>query len=169
MNDNDQPTGIELYFIRHAHAGSAEQWTGADELRPLSDKGIGQAERLGVHLALLGFSPDVILSSPKLRALQTAEIVAAALGKQVKVDDRLADEVELSDLDAIVRDTGPARRPVLVGHDPDFSQLVTDLTGAREIALKKGALARIDVVGEIAPVGGTLRWLLPPDLVPRAD
>jgi phosphohistidine phosphatase SixA len=54
---------------------------------------------------------------------------------------------------------------VLVGHDPDFSQLVVALTGARELEMKKGALVRIDIGGDVAPGTGALRWLLPPDLV----
>ena len=59
---------IELYFLRHAHAGDPEAWTGDDAARPLSDKGEKQAERLGAFLAGVGFKPDAIISSPKLRA-----------------------------------------------------------------------------------------------------
>ena len=55
---------------------------------------------------------------------------------------------------------------MLVGHDPDFTELVSTLAGAREIPMKKGALARVDAARPLEPGGGVLRWLIPPDLLP---
>ena len=157
---------VSLHLLRHAHAGSAESWTGDDDLRPLSEKGIGQAERLGRHLAEVGFAPDVILTSPKVRALQTAGIVGRALGIEPRIDERLGGPLELGVVDRILRDAGSPRQPVLVGHDPDFSELVTTLVEARSIPMKKGAIARVDLALGLQPGGGLLRWLLPPDLLP---
>jgi phosphohistidine phosphatase SixA len=165
MGDTARP--VALHLLRHADAGDAEAWTGDDDVRPLSDKGVRQAERLGLHLALVGFEPDVILSSPKLRASQTAEIVAAALGTTVTLEDRLASSVALGAVDKVLRDHGEPRRPVLVGHDPDFSDLLASLVGAPAMPMKKGALARVDLVIGPEPGGGVLRWLLPPDALPR--
>ena len=65
---------IELHLLRHADAGDPMAWDGPDEARPLSDKGERQADRLGRFLAGVGFAPDVIITSPKVRAAQTAEI-----------------------------------------------------------------------------------------------
>lgn len=156
---------MQLHLIRHADAGDPGAWRGDDDERPLSDKGYAQAERLALHLALVGFEPDAVLSSPKVRARQTAEIVASALGQDVRLDDRLGGGLPLQAVEAILRDAGDVARPVLVGHDPDFSELLSTLTGG-QLEMKKGALARIDLQDGLRPGGGRLRWLLPPDLVP---
>ena len=156
---------LQLHLLRHADAGDPGAWRGDDDERPLSDKGYEQAERLALHLALLGFEPDAILSSPKVRARQTAEIVASAVGQEVRIDDRLGGGLSLQTVEAILRDVGEAARPVLVGHDPDFSELLSSLTGAR-LEMKKGALARIDLPDALRDGAGQLRWLLPPDLLP---
>ena len=58
---------IQLHLLRHAHAGDPMKWSGPDDVRPLSEKGRLQAERLGLLLADAAFEPDAILSSPKLR------------------------------------------------------------------------------------------------------
>ena len=156
---------IELHLLRHAHAGDAAAWRGPDEARPLSDKGEKQADRLGRFLAGVGFEPDAIITSPKVRAAQTAERVAEALGLPVTTDDRLAGALDEDALEAILRDAGDPQRPVLVGHDPDFSELLDDLTGSSGLEMKKGAIARIDIERPPAPGTGTLAWLVTPDLL----
>ena len=65
---------IELHLLRHAHAGDPMAWDGPDERRPLSDKGEKQADRLGRFLAGVGFAADAVITSPKVRAAQTAEM-----------------------------------------------------------------------------------------------
>jgi phosphohistidine phosphatase SixA len=155
----------ELCLLRHGHAGDPEGWTGDDAARPLSAKGKGQADLLGGFLAGVGFRPDAIVSSPKLRARQTAEIVGRHLGVKVTLDDRLAGAFDGATVDAILADLGAPARPVLVGHDPDFSELLGWLIGSDRVAMKKGAFARVDVAGPVASGDGTLRWLVPPDLL----
>ena len=152
-----------LHLLRHAHAGDPSSWNGPDAARPLSEKGQGQSERVGAHLASIAFTTDAIITSPKLRALQTAEIVAGHLRLTVRTDDRLAASMDLPTVEAVLRDAGDPDRPVLVGHDPDFSELVAMLTAAAGIPMRKGALARIELDRPLRPGGGTLRWLLPPD------
>jgi len=152
-----------LHLLRHAHAGDPSSWNGPDATRPLSEKGQGQSERVGAHLASIAFTTDAIITSPKLRAAQTAEIVAGHLGLAVVTDDRLANSLDLPTVEAVLRDAGDPDRPVLVGHDPDFSELVAMLTAAAGIPMRKGALARIELDRPLRPGGGTLRWLLPPD------
>lgn len=157
---------FELYLLRHADAGDPMAWDGPDEERPLSRKGRRQAERMGAFLAGLGFEVDVLVTSPKARARETADIVGAALDRPVATDDRLAQglEVDVEMLRAIVAGFPDARRLLLVGHDPEFSDLVETLTGAAA-PLKKGALARLDVLYDLAPGGVVLRWLIPPELL----
>lgn len=156
---------VRLHLLRHADAGDPARWAGPDEARPLSDKGRRQAERLARLLAAAGFETDALISSPKVRAIQTAEPVGHALGVEVRVDDRLAGGLDGPTVAAVLADAGDPRRPVLVGHDPDFSWLLSALVGA-EISMKKGALARVDAPAALADGSGTLRWLITPDLLP---
>jgi phosphohistidine phosphatase len=156
---------IQLGFLRHADAGDPAAWAGDDSLRPLSEKGELQAERLGSFLAEVGFRPDALISSPKVRARRTAEIVGAAIGVGVRLEDRLARGFDPATLDEILADAGDPARPVIVGHDPDFSQVLSWLANADGLTMKKGALARVDVRGPISAGRGTLRWLVPPDLL----
>jgi phosphohistidine phosphatase len=157
-----------LTLVRHADAGDPAAWQGPDATRPLSDKGRAQAERLGAFLADHEFRTDAIISSPKLRALQTAEIVAGHLGVTVTTDDRLGEPLELAGVDAVLRDAQDPDDPMLFGHDPDFSEIVAELCGAANVPMRKGALARIQADRPLQAGGGTLRWLIPPDaLRPR--
>ena len=155
---------VRVHLLRHAHAGSAFEWTGDDDLRPLTHKGRQQSERLGVFLEAHAIRPDVIVSSPKVRAQQTAEIVAAKLGMTVKLDQRLGSGFGKSELWALLDETG-AREPLFVGHDPDLSALLCYLVDAAEINLKKGALATIDLQTKLGDGDGELRWLLPAELL----
>lgn len=155
----------QLHLLRHADAGDPMAWRGDDDARPLSELGIRQAERLGTFLAEIGFRPDAVISSPKVRARQTADIVATAIGAGVRSDDRLGAGVGPEVVDAVLADAGHPERPVLVGHDPDFSHLLAWLGGADGVTMKKGAFARIDVKGRVADGRGALRWLVPPDLL----
>jgi phosphohistidine phosphatase len=159
---------VELYLLRHADAGAPEQWTRPDAERPLSAKGHRQVERVGRWLARLGFEPDAIITSPKVRAAETAQAVADALGRTVGADDRLAGPFDTAVLEQILHDAGSPRRPIVVGHDPDFSEVLATLVGAPELSMRKGAIARVDLDGTIEPGAGVLRWLIPPDAVPES-
>lgn len=152
-----------LYLLRHAHAGDASTWDGPDALRPLTDKGRRQAERLGRFLAETGFASDAMITSPRVRAAQTAEIVADLLGTSVTVDERLGGGLDIRAAEAILADHGDPERPVLVGHDPDLTDLLARLCGADGVPMRKGALARIEIDRPLLPGGGMLRWLIPPD------
>jgi phosphohistidine phosphatase len=156
-------TAVELYLVRHAHAGDPARWTGPDERRPLSAKGRLQAERLGRHLAAIRLDIEVIVSSPKVRARETADLVATALGTEVRIDERVGGGLTIGSLEDVLADAGNPARAMVVGHDPDFSELVADLSGAPSIPMRKGALARLDAARPLRPGGAILRWLLPPD------
>ena len=157
----------DLLFVRHAHAGNALSWDGPDDLRPLTAKGLRQATRLGNLLSAADIHPDVILSSARLRAVQTAEVLSAALGSSVQLDARLADGLSMENLPQVIEAASGAAQLMLVGHDPDFSDLVSELIGA-PIAVRKGALVRIEVdAGGLTPGAGILRWLIPPEALGR--
>ena len=152
-----------LDLVRHADAGDPMAWDGPDAARPISEKGKKQARRLGEHLRSIGYRTEAVITSPKLRASQTAEIVAEPIGSTVSEDDRLAGPLDLEIVDAILHDAGDLERAMLVGHDPDFSELLSVLCGAAGVTMRKGALARIEIDRPLRAGGGTLRWLLPPD------
>jgi phosphohistidine phosphatase len=158
----------ELLLLRHADAGDPEAWTRADAERPLSPKGHRQAARVARWLSAIGHQPDAIITSPKVRAAQTAAAVADAFGMSVVEEPRLAGPLGPRDVEEILNDAGNPARPVLVGHDPDFSELAALLTGVPTLELRKGALARIDIMPPLDEGAGTLRWLVPPDALPDA-
>jgi phosphohistidine phosphatase len=154
---------VLLDLLRHADAGDPMSWDGPDATRPLSDKGRKQTGRLADHLAGIGYEVDAVITSPKVRAAQTAELVADRIKAKVSVDDRLGSDFDLETVDAIVTDAGDPERVLLVGHDPDFSELIAVLCGAAGVTMRKGAFARIEVDRPLIAGIGTLRWLLPPD------
>lgn len=157
---------LQLYLLRHADAGDPMAWPGDDAERPLSAKGKRQARRLGSMLADIGWKPDVILTSPKIRAVHTARLIGRAVDVEPTDETRLASAFELGDVRSMLASHPDARRVVLVGHDPDFSSLASTLTGAH-IELRKGAIARIDLADSGPAAGsGALRWLIPPGVVP---
>ena len=157
---------LELYFLRHADAGDPMTWAGDDADRPLSKKGRRQSKNVMRLLDDLHLRVDAVLTSPKLRAADTAKIVAKALGKKAHADDRLSIDFGEEALAGLLAEWGPSvQRVVLVGHDPDFSHLVSWLAGT-SITMRKGALARLDLADRTLGAGhGSLRWLLPPDAV----
>jgi len=157
----------QLCLLRHAHAGDPMKWTGSDDLRPLTEKGRLQSERLGLFLAVTGSGPDAILSSPLTRAVETARLVAAPFGLRVDVVDELGGPLDLEVLERLLRSAGDPRRPLLVGHDPDFSMLAAEMAGVSELPMRKATLVRIDVMRPLQPGQGVLRWLLTPDLLAR--
>ncbi|MBA2300723.1 MAG: histidine phosphatase family protein [Chloroflexi bacterium] len=143
-----------LHLLRHAHAGDPEAWDGPDAARPLSEKGQAQAERLGSFLADIAFKTDAVITSPKLRAAQTAQIVAGHLGIVVHEDDRLAGSLDLDTLEALLSRAENPDRPVLVGHDPDFSELLALLCDAANVPMRRAPWPRSRSIGRSGPVAG---------------
>lgn len=157
--------GLKLYFLRHGQAGSRHEWRGDDSQRPLTVEGKQSMQREAAAISKLKVPLDVILSSPLVRACQTAEIVAKALGSAARLvtDGRLAPGFGPKQLAAIVTEHRSARGLMLVGHEPDFSETISQVTGGGRLTMKKGALAHVDV--EPATLKGTLVWLLPPKVL----
>jgi phosphohistidine phosphatase len=122
-----------LWLLRHAEAADGFP----DDERPLTERGTRQAEAAGRALQQLGTRIDVCLSSPKLRAVQTAQLACAPLGVEVVIERRLSGEP--FDVDELVAGLGDV---LLVGHDPSFSLTLHDLTGA-QARMRKGGLAAI--------------------------
>jgi len=134
-----------IYLLRH---GDAEPGNGDDAARPLTAEGERQAEAAGRALAVLGAEIDACLTSPKVRAAETARLACEPLGLGVEA----ATELSGGDFDALGLAAGRGD-VLLVGHEPSFSTEIARLTGART-KLRKGGLASVD--------GGTLVGLLRP-------
>jgi phosphohistidine phosphatase len=152
---------MRLYLLRHA---TATDVASTDEERALTQEGREEARVAGVALAKLGAKPSHILSSPLVRARQTAEIAAKAL--KFSKDIELADELEngtstaalLKALHSYASD-GPV---LLVGHMPSLSEHLAALIGsedAQNLSMGKGSVACVEI--EPLRVGaGQLRWLM---------
>jgi phosphohistidine phosphatase len=122
-----------LWLLRHGEAADGAP----DDGRPLTERGARQADAAGRALARLGTNIDVCMSSPKLRAMQTAQRACEPLGIEVTVEPRLSGEpFDVHDLTVGLGDV------LLVGHDPSFSLLLHDLTGT-QARMRKGGLAGV--------------------------
>ncbi|MGH2916465.1 MAG: SixA phosphatase family protein [Solirubrobacteraceae bacterium] len=123
-----------LWLLRHADAAPGER----DELRPLTEKGLAQARVAGRALARLGVEIDVCLTSPRLRAVQTARHACEPLGLEPEVQRALDGGSEF-DATALAAGRGEV---LIVGHNPTISIALADLTGAR-VRFRKGGLAAV--------------------------
>lgn len=157
---------LRLYFLRHGKAWSRADWHEDDDLRPLTDTGEAVVHAEGRAMKAMGLAPDVIVTSPLARARRTAEIVAEELGMSERLveDRRLVHGFDAGRLAEIVAREAPAASLMVVGHEPDFSATVAELTGGGRVDFKKGALARVDVGGPRLD-DGILAWLLTPALM----
>ena len=133
-----------LWLLRHAEAADGRP----DAARPLTPRGIRDARATGIALARLGVRLDVCLSSPKRRALETAELVCEPLAVEVVAEPALAGfRYEPEQLAAGLGDV------LLVGHNPTISSVLRDLTGAR-VHMRAAGIAGVD--------GGELVVLMTP-------
>jgi phosphohistidine phosphatase len=157
---------VILYFLRHGKAGQGDPSDPTDDARELTDTGVAELRAAAPLWRRLNLRPDVILSSPLPRALQTAELFADGIGSNHRpvIDDRLRPGADWADLAQALAAHRDARRVMFVGHEPDFSIAIQELTGARAVRMRKGGLACVEFPGIPEPGAGELAWLLDPDL-----
>lgn len=130
----------QLWLLRHGEAEPAG--AGPDAERPLTDRGRDQSRAAGRALLRLGVEFDAVYASPRLRALDTARLAAAELGLRHHVHQPLHGGFGRADAEELLAACSPDARLLLVGHEPDFSQLVYDFTGGR-VDFKKGGVAAL--------------------------
>ncbi len=130
---------MRLYLVRHAHAAPGEP----DELRALTSEGQREAQSLGELLAAEGVRPDAILSSPLLRARQTAEELGRATGVQAAADERLGPGATTADVLEAVEGRGES--VIVVGHQPDCGRIAAELGDGREPPFPPAGMAALDV------------------------
>lgn len=157
-----------LYFLRHGRAG--EQRPIDDDGRELTTEGL-VALRGAVSLwRRLNLRPDLVLSSPLVRARQTAELFCAGLQLPAPVvDETLGPGAAWASFARALTRAPDARRVLFVGHEPDLSSTVALLSGAASVRLRPGGLACLEFYGVPEPGAGEIAWLLDPDLYVEGD
>jgi phosphohistidine phosphatase len=134
----------QLWFLRHGEAEPHDARPDVD--RRLTERGETQSRAAGRALAALEVAFQLVLTSPRIRALDTARLACQELGSDFVVDDKLSSEFAIDDALELAAAAGNDKRVLFVGHDPDFTQVVFDLTGAR-IDMKKGGVAAVRMLG----------------------
>jgi len=135
----------QLWFLRHGEAEPHDA-RADDADRRLTERGEQQSRTAGQALAALEIAFQLVLTSPRIRAMDTARLACQELGSDFVVDNALSSEFAVDDALALAGAAGDDKRVLLVGHDPDFTQVVCDLTGART-DLKKGGVAGVRMTG----------------------
>jgi phosphohistidine phosphatase len=156
---------IELYLVRHGLAAERGPSYPDDRLRPLTPAGVKKFASSVPGLLELEVVIDFVLTSPLVRARDTATLLAAGLEPKpaIEVEALAPGGRHAAILDAIKTHAKRYRRLALVGHEPDLGELAARLLGARgQVQFKKGAVCAIDVDGATPGGPGTLRWLLTP-------
>lgn len=147
---------MKLYLLRHGKA-DWPNWDKPDDDRPLTDEGKEQVAAVAKMLARFEIAPAIV-TSPLPRASQTAEIAGKYLNQKVRVDPLLRPGFEAGKLRKLLKDfSGDSL--MVVGHEPDFTETIFQLTGGRT-KLSKAGVAFIEL--DATSMKGKLRWLVPP-------
>jgi phosphohistidine phosphatase len=154
---------MQLYFLRHGEA-DWPGWTKPDDERPLTDFGKKEVRQVAKFLNRLKVKADLIVTSPLPRALQTAEVAAEELKTKLRQDEALEPGFGISKLRTVVKRHG-SKVLMLVGHEPDFSSVISALTGAF-LKLSKAGVVLVDI--DLETEKGRLLWLFPPKFARKA-
>lgn len=147
---------MKLYLLRHGKA-DWPNWNKSDDERPLTQDGRDQVAAVAKLLARLEIAPAIV-TSPLPRASQTADIAGKYLKQKVRVDPLLRPGFGAGKLKKLLKDfSGDSL--MVVGHEPDFTQIIFSLTGGRT-KLSKTGVALIEL--NATSMKGELRWLVPP-------
>jgi phosphohistidine phosphatase len=130
---------VRLYLVRHTEAARGEP----DDLRPLTAEGREAARALGERLAAKGVRPETVLSSPLLRARETAAELCRTFGCEPEADERLAPGANAENVRAAV--AGRGDQVVVVGHQPDVGQIAAELSGGPQPEFPPGGVAVLDL------------------------
>jgi phosphohistidine phosphatase len=145
----------QLWLLRH---GDAEPHGARPDFeRRLTEKGERQSKAAGAALQRLGIEFHTVFTSPRVRARETAKLACESLGGEPVVHERLSGGFAVDDALELVAGFDDNARILVVGHEPDFSQVILDLTGGR-VDMKKGGVAGVRLEGR----GGELIVLIRP-------
>jgi phosphohistidine phosphatase len=158
---------VILYFLRHGKAGSPRPTN--DDARELTDGGRAALRAAAPVWRRLNIRPDVVISSPLPRAVQSAELFGEAVGGELVTNDGLRPGASWEQLARAAAELPDAQRVAFVGHEPDLSRAIVELTGAASVRMRAGGLACLEFDGTPEPGGGEIAWLLDPDLYTDDD
>lgn len=144
----------QLWFLRHGEAEPHD--SRPDPERRLTPRGEVQSRSAGLALAALELNFQLVVTSPRVRALDTARLACEALGVEPIVDESLSSGFDVEDALELAHAAGDDKRLLFVGHNPDLVEVVADLTGA-SIELKKGGVAAVRRHGRRGEVVVVLR------------
>lgn len=155
---------MQIILVRHASAEDREK-AELDEERRLTDAGRVEAKTTGRALRALGVKPDLILTSPLVRAVQTAEIIARVFrGLAVKQERLLGPAGDWALLDGRVKEVQRkgARSVILVGHRPHLNEYIARLIGdgKGQVVLSKSGAACVEITETSSTLAGELKWLM---------
>ena len=145
----------QLWFLRHGEAEPHDARPDAE--RRLTERGEAQARSAGAAMRALGLAFQMAFTSPKVRAADTARLACAELDIVAMEHRPLTEGFDRDDARELIAAAGSDKRVLVVGHEPDFTRVLHDLTGAR-IELKKGGVAGVRIV----PGGAELIALMRP-------
>src|SRR3954463_9937001 len=128
----------QLWLLRHGEAEPHD--ARPDPERRLTERGEEQSRLAGSALRALDVNFHLVFTSPKERALATARLACDALSCDLVVHDKLGSEFDVEDALELLAMGGDEQRILVVGHNPDFQQIVYDLTGG-SVEMKKGGVA----------------------------
>ena len=161
---------MELYVIRHAIAeplGTGHEFS--DQKRSLTGEGRSRMREVVKGLKKLGVQLDLILTSPLVRAVETAEILAGSLGinrKEIRQTPALEPGAVVDQLFAEIKNEAGSESIAIVGHQPDLGHLISRIVqiddGVLSVQLKKGGICCINVRETVPTLRGDLMWLLTP-------
>ena len=149
-----------VYLARHAWAGHyGDPGCPDDSLRPLTEEGVERYRRMVERLVAGGMAPEGIVTSPYVRCVQTAELIAEQTGVEVEPFEPLEPGARLGPLSDWSNASG-VETVAWVGHNPDCARLVTQMVGERQASIRfaKGAVACVRFDDRVAPGEGTLVW-----------
>lgn len=151
---------MKLYFVRH---GKAEAFADSDFDRQLTEKGAKNVGRVANMLKSLGVNLHTLYASPRVRAQQTANILAQALDKPIITHEAVNFDFSILHLPALLAGIPDDAQVMFVGHNPSMSEVVEAVTGAR-VDLPVGAVACAELLSPLMPERGQLAWLLTTDI-----
>jgi phosphohistidine phosphatase SixA len=157
---------VKLYFVRHGSAASKTTWKTDDGLRPLTPSGRQRFSAAAEALADAGvLDPALIVTSPLVRAEQTAKLLRKVLGGSTPIvfDARLGHEFDVAALAQILAEHNTEQSLAIIGHNPSFAAVLSAVVGGADIDVRKGAIALVEI-DDVATPSGRLIWLAPPTL-----
>jgi phosphohistidine phosphatase len=158
---------MDCVLFRHGIAAERDEWEGPDEARPLTERGAKRVAQAAAGLSRLDVQPTHILSSPLVRAIDTAKIAHRSLRIRttVRIVDELLPDASPNRLLSILHDLPPESCVLCVGHEPHLGMVASVLLSGRastSFPLKKAGACLIELSAPAKSGQGILRWWLTP-------